>query len=211
MTSTTAPRAASRRAVSREGGFSLLEVIIVAAILCGIITVTAILLQSGNRLLGTTSAQSEAENRAGLVAEQICSRLRDSILLTLADGAGAPLLDGATVTNGVGAQCFVNYKGGPVGGESYRFVLRNGESNVVNANDDDRDNYTDEFDLYLQRWPGVASGPPVADVLLGRNIGSISVTRIGRRISVVLTVLRYDAAMREVRRYVHRAEAALKN
>ena len=211
MNTTYAPRAATRRAVPREAGFSLLEVIIAGAILVGIITVTAILLQSGNRLLGTTSAQSEADNRAGLVAEQICTRLRDSITVTLTDGAGAPLLDGATATNGVGAQCFVNFKGGPIGGESYRFVMRNGESNVVNTLDDDRDNYVDEFDLYLQRWPGVAAGPPAADVLIGRNIGAISVTRTGRRISVVLTVLRYDAAMREVRRFVHRAEAALKN
>lgn len=211
MTSTIAPRTAPRRAVSREEGFSLLEVIIAGAILVGIITVTALLLQSGNRLLGTTSAQSEVDNRAGLVAEQICIRLRDSITLTLVDGAGAPLLDGATVTNGVGAQCFVNWKGAAVGGESYRFILRNGEANVTNTIDDDRDNYTDEFDLYLQRWPGVAAGPPAADVLIGRNIGAVSVTRTGRRISVVLTVLRYDAAMREVRRFVHRAEAALKN
>ena len=121
MNTTYAPRAATRRAVPREAGFSLLEVFIAGAILVGIITVTAILLQSGNRLLGTTSAQSEADNRAGLVAEQICIRLWDSITVTLTDGAGAPLLDGATVTNGVGAQCFVNFKGGPVGGESYRF------------------------------------------------------------------------------------------
>ena len=162
-------------------------------------------------LLGTTSAQAEAETRAGGIAEHVCSRLRDGIMATLVDGAGVAIADGATVGNGVGAQAISTWKGGAVGGESFRFVLKPGESNTVNANDDDRDNYTDEFDLWLQRWPGPAVGPPASDIMIGKNLRSIAVTRNGRRISVVLTVYRYDAAMREVRAFVHRAESALKN
>jgi len=202
---------ATPRAARREGGFSLVEVIIGASILVAIVLMTAMVLQSGNRLLGVTSTQAEAENRAGGIAEQICQRLRSGILNTVTDGAGAPLVDGATVTNGIGVTTFINWKGVAIGGESFRFFLRNGEANVTDTIDNDRDNYVDEKSLQLQRWTGNPVGPPVAEVQLGTNIRSISVTRKGRLITVVLTVMRYDATMREVRTFVHRAETSLRN
>ena len=61
------------RTLDRSRGFSLVEVIIAGAILCGIVIMTALMLQSGNRLLGVTSAQAEAENRA---VEQFTGRIR---------------------------------------------------------------------------------------------------------------------------------------
>lgn len=203
--------AAAPRAARREGGFSLVEVIIGAVILVGIVLLTAIILQSGNRLLGVTSAQAEAENRAGGIAEQICQRMRSGILSTVTDGAGVPLADGAISTNGLGVTTFINWKGVAVGGESFRFVLRNGELNVVDTIDNDRDNYVDEKSLHIQRWTGNPIGPPVAEVQLGTNIQSMRVTRTGRLITVVITVMRYDATMREVRTFVHRAETSLRN
>ncbi len=203
--------AAAPRADRRDRGFSLVEVIIGAVILVGIVLMTAMILQSGNRLLGVTSAQAEAENRAGGIAEQICQRMRSGILSTVTDGAGVPLADGATATNGVGVTTFINWQGVALGGESFRFVLRNGELNVTDAIDNDRDNYADEKSLHIQRWTGNPVGPPVAEVQLGTNIQSVSVTRTGRLITVILTVMRYDATMREVRTFVHRAETSLKN
>ena len=91
------------------------------------------------------------------------------------------------------------------------YDLLNGKANVTDAIDNDRDNYVDERTLVLQRWTTNPVGPPVAEVQLGTNIQSIRVTRTGRLITVVLTVMRYDATMREVRTFVHRAETSLRN
>jgi prepilin-type N-terminal cleavage/methylation domain-containing protein len=201
----------SEHAGGGEKGFSLVEVIVASAVLFIVVALAAQALQSGNRLLGVTSAQSEAENRAGGIAEKICQHLRPGILVTLTDGAGLPLLDGASTVNGVGIQTFVQWEGGPKGGESFRFVLKPGELLTIDGKDNDRDNYVDEMTLHLQTWNGPAVGFPARDVPIGNNVKSLSVRRTGRKIAVVLTVLKYDPSMREVREFVHRAEAAIKN
>lgn len=199
-------------APARERGFTLLEVMIAAVMLFLIVGIAARFLASGQSLLSTSALQSEAEVAATRIAQQIAERLRNGALSTVTDINGNLLADGASSTNGITMAQVTGFSGetrlrGSIG---IRLGL-DGEANVVDGRDNDRDNITDERSIEIVEWtalpvantrlslwvPALAAKPlvPVPPVVrgnIGNRVRGLTVTRSGRRLEIRVTVMRYD-------------------
>jgi len=204
-----------------EGGFSLLEVMLATAILFLIIAVAFSFINDGTKLLSSTAIVSEAEVHAGHVAEQIVRRLRNGVILTLEDGAGGAFADGATTTNGVRVRLFDSYAGEAWVNDGIAITLgTDGESNVTDGVDNDNDNIIDEKSILLGDWTLARekaasstgfTGTDVVEYNLGGRVGTLSCARDGRRLTVTVTIMKYDPQLRAVRTITGTSQVTFRN
>lgn len=215
-------RNASIAPAAPAAGFTMIEVIVSTLILSAIVLVTAMALQGGNNLLVSTSVETEAEIKAGRIADQIANLLRMGMFSTLkqVDDTAFPdstgivdpttyELDPVEVTNGVKCRKYDRYKGAAVAGESFRVLVGKGEDD--DDVDNDGDNYVDEKIITLQTWPADFTPTPTTSTIIGENVEALSLARYGRRIQVRVTVFRYDPSSQQVRTFEGRAEATIKD
>ncbi len=143
---------------SLERGFSLMEIVISAAILSMLILITARTLAGGQKLLGTTSMRSDGEMNAEKIAREIAERIANGAIDTLRDGSDALIPDGGTSTTGLSVALVEKFVGeanlkGSVGIRLGADGESDGTSDVgVAERDDDRDNLVDERSVSIVEW-----------------------------------------------------------
>jgi hypothetical protein len=211
-------------------GFSLLEVILAAVILFVIIGLSATILNGGNKLLNSVSIRSQSEVSAANVADQIATRIRNGFMSSLRDPTGAFIADGGGSTTGFSVRLFDRFEGGPLAGETVSFTLGRGETNVVDGKDDDKDNLVDERSIVLRRWkdptpPGaslhnLATDPlgiplnplaPSQTAELSNIVESLTVSRVGKCLTITVVALKYEATYKQVLRTTSTVQVTLKN
>lgn len=217
------------RAPAAPRGFSLLEVILAAVILFVIIGLSATILNGGNKLLNSVSIRSQTEVSAANVADQIATRIRNGFMSSLRDPTGAFIADGGGSTTGFSVRLFDRFEGGPLAGETVKFTLGRGETNVLDGKDNDRDNLVDERSIVLQRWkdptpplPSLHNLPtdPLGVPLLvnatqtaelSNIVESLTVSRVGKCLTITVVALKYEATYKQVLRTTATVQVALKN
>jgi hypothetical protein len=215
------PRAPHAR--TRVGGFSLLEVVLAAFILFVIIGLSATIINGGNKLLNSVSLRSQSEVNAANLADQIATRMRNGCIAGLRDPTGAFILDGGGSTTGFSVRMCEDYSGAPLAGDTVKFTLGRGESSVVDGKDNDRDNLVDERSIVLQTWnplqhnlPQDPLGVPLAvlpaqNVALSDRVESLTLSRVGRCLTITVVVLKYEATYKQVLRTTSTVAVTLKN
>lgn len=201
----------------REGqtGFSLLEVVIAAVLLFMIIGIAARALSSGQSLLGTVSSESAGAVNAQRILTQISDRIRNGVIADVEDGASAPLADGSTCTNGLRIRLMQSPPLGFARGKTVWVEVSNdGEANVTDEVDNDKDGVWDERQIHIKEFPADddAAGAVAVDMgQLGNRLGTIdrsdvrdpklrvlsplTVTRQGKSLRITVGVLRRDPVM----------------
>jgi type II secretory pathway pseudopilin PulG len=198
-----------------QAGFSLLEVVIAAVILFMIIGIAARTLSSGQALLGTVSSEASGSVTAQRILTQVSDRIRNGIIADIEDGASNPLADGATCTNGLRIRLIKSFKGGIERGKTVWIEVSNdGEANVADEVDNDKDGVWDERQIRVKEFPDDddAVGAVATDLgQLGNRLGTIdrtdprdpkmrvlsplTVTRTGNSLRLTVGVLRRDPVM----------------
>jgi hypothetical protein len=203
-----------------DAGFSLLEIMIAVGILFAILIAAFNMIDRGSRLYGVTSTTAQLDVSANQLAGQIANVLRNGVIVTLEDGDGAALADGATSTTGVRVRLYAGYQGAVIAGDGVGAVLgEDGESNVTDTVDNDKDSIADERSLSIRRWEladepaasstGYTSTP--TDSRIGGRVESLSVARSGTRLSIAVTVMKYDPVLQTILRSTGRSEVTLRN
>jgi type II secretory pathway pseudopilin PulG len=216
---------------NRQSGFSLLEVVIAAAMLFVIIGITATLIGTGNNLVTTTSLQTSAEMRAADLVDRLAKEVRNGVLETLRTGDGTTDFYDSAVSedrsgDGVTVRLTNGYSGGPLLDKTVRVILVAGESSTVDGRDNDNDGYIDEFDVKIQKWDLAShdstdvhkteAAPadydkPDSETTLANNVKSLTVYRQRALLGFEVVTMKYDPPTQTMRTYTTRAGTGLKN
>lgn len=181
-----------RTSGARQGGFSLLEVVIAGSILIVIVGIAARTLAGGNALLGAVSREVSGDVVAQHLVQQIADRIRNGIIDDTEHGyqwwTPAPyspaLTDGQWAWYGLRVRHIKSFKGGIEKGKTVWLALLNSDPysptnpypfSLDNV-DNDKDGLVDEQQLRIREYPGDDDDPgatPVDQGMLADNLGLI--------------------------------------
>lgn len=176
---------------AEERGFTLLEVLISAALLGGILLICFRLIGSAQGQFATSSLTTSEEVRAEDLLRIVVDRVRNGGISTLSNGTGAAFPDGTKSSNGLRIRMVTGYSGGAVFGETIGLRLANDPQDPVDGNDNDGDGRIDESILHLDTWPGVPVGTPLT-TSVSEGVAEFVVARSGNSLTFFVVLLRWD-------------------
>lgn len=149
-------------AAGREGGFSLVEVIVGATILFTIIAIAANFIATSTGLLGTVSARGESDQSASRVADRIARMFRNGSLASVKSwyqNNPVPPTEAfpqGVVQTSIYLRLVTSNNGTPVYGDGFYIFPAVDEVNYTDNIDNDKDARTDEVCIKMCVIPAAA-------------------------------------------------------